>query len=161
MLHREIHVWIYNKEREILFQKRSLNKDTFPGLLDASVGGHVELGSNYEETATKETKEETGIIIDKNQLVEVTKTKSKSYDKVTGMTNNTFRMVYVYEYNGSLNDLKIEKEKATSLEFWPLDKILNLSEKEKKQFIPTILKKEFIFKKIKEMIENNLSTDLI
>jgi isopentenyldiphosphate isomerase len=44
LLHREIHVIIYNDENEILLQKRSMNKDTYPSLLDISVGGHVDLG---------------------------------------------------------------------------------------------------------------------
>ena len=39
LLHREIHVWIYNKKGEILFQKRSITKDTWTGLLDASACG--------------------------------------------------------------------------------------------------------------------------
>ncbi len=39
LLHREIWVWIYNKNLDVLFQKRSSNKDTFPNKLDASVLG--------------------------------------------------------------------------------------------------------------------------
>ena len=42
LLHREIHVWFYTPKSEIVFQHRAKNKDTFPDLLDATVGGHVE-----------------------------------------------------------------------------------------------------------------------
>jgi len=39
LLHREIHVWLYTPNREIIFQHRAKDKDTYPDLLDASVGG--------------------------------------------------------------------------------------------------------------------------
>lgn len=44
LMHREVHVWLFTPNRELIFQHRSTNKDTYPGLLDASVGGHVEVG---------------------------------------------------------------------------------------------------------------------
>ena len=37
-------------------------------LLDATVGGHVEIGSDYENTALQELEEETGIKAEKNNL---------------------------------------------------------------------------------------------
>ena len=45
LLHREIHVWFYTPKGEILFQHRAKDKDTYPDLLDATVGGHVEIGA--------------------------------------------------------------------------------------------------------------------
>ena len=61
LLHREVRVWVYNKKAEILFQKRSITKDAYPGLLDASVDGPVGLNDNYNKAAIRELKEETGI----------------------------------------------------------------------------------------------------
>ena len=46
LLHREIHIWFYAPESEIIFQHREKDKDTYPDLLDATVGGHVEIGSD-------------------------------------------------------------------------------------------------------------------
>ena len=54
LLHREIHVWFYTAKDEIIFQHREKDKDTYPDLLDATVGGHVEIGSDYENTALQE-----------------------------------------------------------------------------------------------------------
>lgn len=51
LLHREIHVWFYTPKGEIIFQHRAKDKDTYPDLLDATVGGHVEINSDYENTA--------------------------------------------------------------------------------------------------------------
>ncbi len=138
LLHREVHVWIYNDKGEILFQKRAADKDTYPGLLDASAGGHVEPGESYEEAALKELKEETGLKADFNDLIFITKIRSKSLDKITSMTNNVIRQIFAYKYHGKAEDLKLENGKADSLEFWPINKILNISEKEKKKFIPMV-----------------------
>ncbi len=133
-----------------MFQKRSRTKETYPGLLDISIGGHVDLGENYEETAIKELEEESGISVNKNDLVFIKKTRSKSFDKRTGKTNNTYRAIYSYKYDGDVRDLKIEEGEADSLEFWSLDEILNLKEEDKEKFINKIISDQYlkIYKKL-------------
>jgi isopentenyldiphosphate isomerase len=42
--HRAVHVWLVDREGGLLLQRRSEHKDTFPGRLDVSVGGHIESG---------------------------------------------------------------------------------------------------------------------
>src|SRR3989338_11369703 len=69
LLHREIHVWFYTTKSEIIFQHREKDKDTYPDLLDATVGGHVEIGSDYEDKALQEVAEETGIKAEKYNLI--------------------------------------------------------------------------------------------
>lgn len=49
-----------NKDR-ILLQKRSSTKDLYPDCWDLSVGGHVNYGKSYIETAIIELAEELGI----------------------------------------------------------------------------------------------------
>jgi len=61
LFHRCAHVWAYNCRGEILLQKRSDEKDTFPGLWDLSAAGHVSYGDSYLKTAYKELAEELGI----------------------------------------------------------------------------------------------------
>ena len=96
LLHREVHVWFYTPKGEIVFQLRGKNKDTFPDLLDASVGGHVELGSDYVDTALKETLEETGIGASKNELHLIKTLHKKGEDPVTGMINNVISVKYPF-----------------------------------------------------------------
>ena len=69
LLHREIHIFFITPQKEIILQHRAKDKDTYPDLLDATVGGHVEIGDDYISTAVKEAKEETGFDIDKEKLV--------------------------------------------------------------------------------------------
>ncbi len=139
LLHREIHIWVKNDKGEILFQRRSPTKDTYPNLLDASVGGHVEPGMTYEATAVKEMKEELGLSVNIKDIQFVRKTRTKGIDKSTGKTNNTFRKIFIYKLQSSDN-LVLEKGKATALEFWSVRQLQNLTEDQKKSFIFTPLK---------------------
>ena len=42
--HRSSHVWIFTSDGRLLFQRRAPDKDTWPGRLDASIGGHYRSG---------------------------------------------------------------------------------------------------------------------
>ena len=154
LLHREIHVWFYTAKDEIIFQHREKDKDTYPDLLDATVGGHVEIGSDYENTALQELAEETGIRAKENNLTFIEMMRSKTFDISTNKTNNVIRAIYAYRYEGKIEDLKIEKGKAIGFESWSFEKIFNISDVDRKRFIPSIFEKQNleIFAKIRELI---------
>lgn len=61
LIHRVVHVLVFDKKGRLLLQKRSLNKDVAPGKWDTSVGGHVNPGEDILEAAQREMKEELGI----------------------------------------------------------------------------------------------------
>lgn len=144
LLHREIHIWFMTPAREIVFQHRAKDKDTYPDKLDATVGGHVEPGMSYESTALKEGEEETGISLDPSKLKLVKKMRKESSDEATGLTNNTIRSQYVYLFDGSIDDLQVEDGKAIGFEAWKFDSLSTLSDEDKNRFIPMILSKEFL-----------------
>ncbi|KKP91971.1 MAG: Isopentenyldiphosphate isomerase [Parcubacteria group bacterium GW2011_GWA2_36_10] len=154
LLHREIHVWFITSKGEIIFQHRAKNKDTYPDKLDATIGGHVEPNMSYEETAVKESKEETGIDINIDKLLFLAKMRKKSFDEVTKLTNNSIRSQYAYLYEGAISDLKIEEGKAIGFEAWKIDDLPDLSETDKKKFIELILKEEMLelFNKAKKQL---------
>jgi isopentenyldiphosphate isomerase len=154
LLHREIHVWFITPDGKMIFQHRAKDKDTYPDLLDATVGGHVDLGMNYGDTAVKETFEETGIHAGINDLHFLKKLRGRSEDRVTGKINNVFRTQYAYIFEGKVSDLKVEEGKAIGFEEWPLEKVLNLNGADKRKFIPMNYSSEFLdlFKQIKTLI---------
>ena len=135
LLHREINVHFVTPQGEIIFQRRSKTKDTFPNLLDAAAGGHVEIGDSYEETAVKEILEETGLNVSIKDLVLIDKTHTDTVDSITKMRNNAYRVVYGYIFKGALADLQIEANAAEGFEAFPIRDIYNLPDDEKKQFI--------------------------
>ena len=153
LLHREVHVWLYGKNGGIFFQLRAKDKDTFPGLLDASIGGHVEIGDSYEKTAVKEAEEETGLHINPADLKFITTIRHTAHDEATGRINNVIRKIFAYEFNGSPSDLKIEQGKAIGFEAIKIDSLFAMSEKEKQRFIPNIFEEinMDIFRKIKSL----------
>lgn len=61
LIHRSIHIGIFNSNGQILLQQRSLTKDTDPGLWCLSASGHVLSGHTYVDTAVRELQEELGI----------------------------------------------------------------------------------------------------
>lgn len=61
LLHRAVHILVFNKEGELLLQKRSAWKDREPSKWDSSAAGHLEPGESYAVGAARETEEELGI----------------------------------------------------------------------------------------------------
>lgn len=59
-IHRAVHVFVFNSKGEVLLQKRSMNKDKYPGYW-GDMAGHINTGDGYEDTAKRELKEELGI----------------------------------------------------------------------------------------------------
>lgn len=61
LLHRAVHILVFNRQGELLLQKRSAEKDREPGKWDSSAAGHLEPGETYAAAAGRETEEELGI----------------------------------------------------------------------------------------------------
>jgi isopentenyl-diphosphate delta-isomerase len=58
--HRAVHVLVHDGAGRLFLQKRSADKDSFPGCWDSSCSGHVDAGENYLEAAWRELGEELG-----------------------------------------------------------------------------------------------------
>lgn len=65
LMHRAVHVLVFNRRGEVFLQKRSLSKDRSPGLWDSSASGHVDSGESYDACAVRELREEIGLKIPK------------------------------------------------------------------------------------------------
>ena len=61
LLHRAVHVLVFNARGETFLQKRSPTKDREPGKWDSSVSGHVDSGEDYDACAVRELREEIGL----------------------------------------------------------------------------------------------------
>ena len=61
LLHRAVHVLVFNARGQIFLQKRSLQKDCSPGLWDSSASGHLDRGEDYDACALREVREELGV----------------------------------------------------------------------------------------------------
>ena len=61
LLHRSVHIFVFNRVGQLYIQKRSMNKDMYPGCWDSSASGHVDFGESYETAAVRELEEELGL----------------------------------------------------------------------------------------------------
>ncbi len=61
LLHRAVHILVFNRAGRVFLQKRSATKDTHPGTWDSSTSGHVDAGEDYDQSAIRELNEEIGL----------------------------------------------------------------------------------------------------
>lgn len=61
LIHRVVRISILNEAGQLLIQKRSKQKELFPGRWDNSAAGHVDAGETYEQAALRELSEELGL----------------------------------------------------------------------------------------------------
>jgi isopentenyl-diphosphate delta-isomerase type 1 len=59
--HRAVHVLLINHRGELLVQRRSATKDTFPLCFDSSASGHLDSGEDYDTCARRELREELAL----------------------------------------------------------------------------------------------------
>ena len=62
LMHRAVHVFVFNAAGQLYLQRRSLNKDSAPGKWVSSCSGHVDSGEDYDAAAPRELAEEIGLI---------------------------------------------------------------------------------------------------
>jgi isopentenyl-diphosphate delta-isomerase type 1 len=112
LIHRVIHILLFNSKGELFLQKRSMSKDIQPGKWDTSVGGHLDSGESYEEAALREMKEELGIEADNLTFIH-------KY-----LHSNSIESEYVSTYISVYNrDITIEKSEIEEGSFFTLEKI--------------------------------------
>jgi len=119
LIHRGINVLISNDKGEMLLQKRSVTKDTFPGFWTTAVGGHVAKGETYDEAARREMREELGIAV---AIVFHTKF-IHAYPRETEMES-----VYTAKSNGPFTPNKKEVEKVEYFSKIKLARLLKTKE---------------------------------
>lgn len=65
--HRAVHVWIFvESTQQLLLQRRSSCKDSWPDLWDISSAGHISAGDSSLITARRELEEELGVTLPKD-----------------------------------------------------------------------------------------------
>lgn len=61
LLHRAVHVFLFNSRGELLLQMRSANKDEHPLTYTSSCSGHLDAGETYDAAVVRELREELGL----------------------------------------------------------------------------------------------------
>ena len=83
LLHRAVHVFVFNSAGELFLQKRSRWKDSNPSRWASSAAGHVNAGDNYDTTAAREIEEELGVTANDVRLItQISPSKSTGWEFV-------------------------------------------------------------------------------
>lgn len=142
LLHRDVNVWLVTPDREIIFQHRSKDKDTYPDKFDATVAGHVDPGETYLEAGIREVAEEAGLHLSATDLVYLGKSRHSSVDDVTGTKSNHSRETYCYVYRGNISELVVEEGKSLGFVAFAREELRSIDPKDER-FIPMFLGEEY------------------
>jgi len=112
LIHRVVHVLVFNSKGELLLQKRSMNKDVAPGKWDTSVGGHINSGESLDEAVKREMQEELGITSCEPEFL------------YTYIHTNSYESELVYTYTCVHDgELHFNKDEIDQVRPWTLDEI--------------------------------------
>ncbi len=62
LLHRAVHIFVFNAKGQLLIQLRSATKDEYPLCYTSSAAGHLSAGETYDGCAPREMQEEIGLV---------------------------------------------------------------------------------------------------
>lgn len=106
--HRAIHVWVYGVGESgpyLLMNQRGRHKDTWPGGLDATVGGHLGAGESVND-AFREIEEEIGITMKPDELQYIgTRPRAAEYS-TPGVVDRELQEVFLCRDDRPLNDYR-------------------------------------------------------
>jgi len=111
LIHRSVYIFLVNSRGEILIQKRSVNKDLYPGFYTASATGHVNYGEDYDDAAKRELREELRVDAPLRRLCKV-----KSFSDV----EREISMIYVCRYDGPI---RFDRNEIDEVVFMSIDDI--------------------------------------
>lgn len=117
--HTTVHVWIVNNCDEILFQKRSPAKDSFPGMWDVSAAGHVSAGESTMHAAQRETLQELGVRAGESELHRLCTVRTASLQHSGAFIDNEFSEVFVMRKDLCIRALALQRTEVAGAMFLP------------------------------------------
>ncbi len=128
ILHRTAHVWVVRKGidgYDILLQKRSMEKESFPGLYDTSSAGHIMAGDEPALSAARELKEELGITASLDELSFAGTFRIRYVEEFHGKPfhDNEVTYVYVYSKPVDVKSLLLQKGEVDEAAWFDLEEV--------------------------------------
>jgi len=101
LVHRAVHILLFNDAGELFLQKRSPLKDRHPCVWDSSAAGHVDAGEDYDVAAARELAEELGVTCSLQRVAKL---------PASERTGHEFIWLYEGKHNGSFQLARSEIE---------------------------------------------------
>jgi isopentenyl-diphosphate delta-isomerase type 1 len=143
LLHRVIHVMVFDSDGRLFVQQRALTKDMYPGHWEGSLSGHVKSKEQFKDAAERELHEELGICVKRGHLKEVLE---------FGLHEEKERvLVKLYVVKDFKGEWKLDKEEVKEGDFWAVKKV-EAELKGRKLFHPLFRKAFAELKAMKEPV---------
>ncbi len=125
LIHRSVHILVFNPEGYLFLQKRALSKDENPGFWDTSSAGHVDAGEIYLTAANRELIEELGISEPLNPFMRIKACEDSCWEHVAAYICTTRQPI------------KINPDEISEGRFWSLNEISAIINKKNNPFTST------------------------
>lgn len=124
--HRAFHCWIVRKDgTEVVLQRRSLLKDTFPGCWDAAAAGHWRFQESPTEAA-REISEELGLSVPFSALRYCCRF-PVAHDFANGLIDREFHEVYIMEDDRLLSEYRPDPAEVMDVGVFSVDGLIALA----------------------------------
>lgn len=129
ILHRTSHVWlvrIKDGRQQVLLQKRSEEKDSYPGCYDISSAGHIPAGVDFVPSALRELKEELGVEVQAEDLVYCGQRKFHFEEIFHGerFKDNQISNVYLLWMDREAEQFQIQKEELSEVSWFDFEECI-------------------------------------
>lgn len=125
LLHRAVHVFVFNGRGQLLLQLRSAEKDEYPSCYTSSASGHLSAGETYDEAAPRELYEELGLRSDALEFLHRFPAGPETANEHTWL----YRLV-------SDDTPQIDPREISAVTFHSLDEIAAMQAREPQRFSP-------------------------
>jgi len=126
--HPAIHIWVIGRRDGVgflLVQRRSQGKDTQPGALDVTVGGHLGAGETWRE-GLREAEEEIGLSLSEQDVV-FAGIRRGILETDSGIRDHEIQRVFFVRNDAPLTDYRPNPAELAGLIEISLDDILELA----------------------------------
>jgi len=127
LLHRSAHLLVFDSIGRVLLQKRSSEKDSFPGRWDSSVSGHVDSGEEYDECVIREAYEEIGIGFERIP---------ERFFKINACEETANEFTWVYRHH-SEGPFVVNREEISEIRWFEMGDLNEMLREESDLFSPT------------------------
>jgi isopentenyldiphosphate isomerase len=124
--HRSVHVWVVlrgggggESAPSLLFQRRSLEKDTWPGALDVAVTGHLRAGEAILD-GLREAREEIGLELGPGDVVRLG-LRRRADEHAAGVRDHELQEIFATATSRPLASLAPDPDEVTALVALPIE----------------------------------------
>ena len=132
--HKAVNVWIINSKNEVLLQKRSAEKESYPNFWDLSCAGHVDAGEMPKETAVRELQEELGITATPDQLEYIFAVSEEHFLNQGTYIDREIREIFLLRLD--ISDFQLQEEEVAEVKWVALDDFEKMTQQMPPDLVP-------------------------